>query len=122
MSDPALYTKLTDAIGAHGAWKFRLRAAIRKGADEALVAQAGDHHGCAFGRWLDSLPSNVRLEQAASETIVRHAAFHRAASRAAQLIKQGRTDAARDMLEAEFTDASQALTAAVSRWRMALNR
>ena len=122
MTDLALYDNLTDAIGAHGAWKFRLRAAIRKGADEALVAQAGDHHGCAFGRWLDSLPSDVRLEQEASETIVRHAAFHRAASRAAQLIKQGRPDAAGDMLEADFTQASQALTAAVSRWRMTASR
>jgi len=122
MTDPALYQSLTQAIGAHGAWKFRLRAAIRKGADEALVTQAGDHHGCAFGCWLDSLPDDVRLRQEASETIVRHAEFHRVASRAAQLIKQGRIDAAQDMLEVEFTAASQALTAAVSRWRMTASR
>jgi|SRR6056297_1850214 len=122
MSDPALYTKLTDAIGAHGAWKFRLRAAARKGADEEMVRQAGDHHGCAFGQWLDSLPGDVRLSQVANDTIVRHAEFHRVASRAAQLIKQGETEAALGMLETEFAGASQALTAAVSRWRMAVNR
>jgi hypothetical protein len=122
MSDPVLNAKLTQAIGAHGAWKSRLRLAAHTQADPATIAAAGDHHACEFGCWLDSLPVSVQAGEEAREAIARHAEFHRVAGRAAQLIAQGKKDAALGLLDTDFNDASRVLTSAVSRWKLAASR
>lgn len=122
MSDPVLNAKLTQAIGAHGAWKSRLRMAAHAEALPAATASAGDHHACEFGCWLDSLPASVQAGDEARETIARHADFHRVAGRAAQLIAQGNKHAALSLLDGEFNEASRVLTSAVSRWKLAASR
>jgi len=122
MSTPEIYQKLTDAIGAHGAWKHRLRVAVHMNDRQDLVKDAGDHHNCAFGRWLDGLSPEVRGSQEAQETIRRHAEFHSKASKVAQKIVLGQKDLALALLDAELSEASKVLTSAVSRWKFAVSR
>ncbi len=118
MTDSVLYTQLTNAIAAHGAWKFKLRMAVNKPGGNDLTQKAGDYHNCDFGRWLGSLSADARAEPEARDTIALHAAFHQSAQRAAQLINQGKTDAALAMLDGEVNDVSKKLNAAVAKWKM----
>jgi hypothetical protein len=118
MSDTALYTQLTNAIAAHGAWKFKLRMAVNKPGGNDLTQKAGDYHNCDFGRWLGTLSAETRAEPEARDTIALHAAFHQAAQRAAQCIAQGKTDTALSMLDGEVNEVSKKLNAAVARWKM----
>jgi len=64
----------------------------------------------------------VQVGEEARETIALHAEFHRVAGRAAQLIAQGKKDAALEILDSDFNDASRVLTSAVSRWKLAASR
>mgnify|MGYP000126737886 CR=1 FL=1 len=117
MTQTDLSTKLNEAIGAHGAWKLRLRMAAQKGVSSEVIANAGDCHVCDFGRWLDSLPSDVRAQPEARQTIDLHAAFHTCAGQVAQMAVDGRKDKALAMLDNEFADASNALKNAVVKWK-----
>ena len=119
MSDPHLNAQLSNAIGAHGAWKLRLRMAAMKGDSSEVMTRAGDCHACDFGRWLDGLPADLRAKPEARETIGLHEAFHKSAGRVAQLIAQGKKDAALSMLDDEFSEASSALKTAVAKWKLA---
>lgn len=118
MAPTDLYTKLNEAIGAHGAWKLRLRMAAQKGTSSEVIDNAGDCHACDFGRWLDSLPGDVRAQPEARRTIDLHAAFHKCAGHVAQMAVQGQKDKALAMLENEFNDASSALKNAVVSWKL----
>ncbi|MBM2319930.1 MULTISPECIES: CZB domain-containing protein [Marivita] len=121
MAPTDLYTQLNEAIGAHGAWKLRLRMAAQKGTSSEMIETAGDCHVCDFGRWLDSLPSHVRAQPEARQTIDLHAAFHTCAGRVAKIAAQGQKDTALAMLDHEFNDASNALKNAVVKWKLAAN-
>ena len=122
MNNANLYTQLSDAIGAHGSWKLRLRMAAMKGERSDVTAAAGDCHACDFGRWLDSLPADMRAQPEARETIDLHAAFHKSAGRVAQMIAQGKKDAALALLDDEFSEASSALKSAVAKWKLSASR
>ena len=122
MNTTELNAQLTNAIGAHGAWKLRLRMAAQKPGDDDMTETAGDHHNCEFGRWLDSLSVATKSMPEARDTIALHAAFHQIAARTAQLVKQGKKDAALAMLDAEFNEASNKLKNAVVKWKHAANQ
>jgi hypothetical protein len=118
MTNADLYSKLTDAIGAHGAWKLRLRMAAMKGEHSDVIEKAGDCHVCDFGRWLDGLPAAIRDLPQARETIELHASFHKCAGRIADMVAQGQQNAALEMLDTEFNSASNALKSAVANWKL----
>jgi hypothetical protein len=122
MDVEAYYQKLNDAIGAHGAWKQKLRVAILMDQQENLVEKAGDHQNCAFGAWLRSLPASERARPEAEETIRLHQAFHASATKVARQVVGGHKDVAMTLLEGEMSEASKVLTNAVSRWKFALMR
>lgn len=119
MSDAHLNAQLSNAIGAHGAWKMRLRVAAMNGDTSEVMERAGDCHACDFGRWLDGLSADLRTKPEARETIGLHEAFHKSAGRVAQMIAQGKKDAALSMLDGEFNEASSALKTAVAKWKLA---
>ncbi|WP_439121797.1 CZB domain-containing protein [Marivita sp.] len=122
MTSTELNTQLNNAIGAHGAWKLRLRMAAQTPGGNDMSATAGDHRNCEFGRWLESLPADTKSMPEAQDTIALHAAFHQTAGRTAQLVHQGKKDAAITMLDTELADASNALKSAVSKWKFAANQ
>jgi hypothetical protein len=118
MQNSEIYTQLSEAIGAHGAWKYRLRMAASKTEPVDITSTAGDHHGCAFGHWLDSLPPSIRNLPEARDTITLHAMFHATAGQTARLIAKGNRDAALAMLDTELDIVSKQLNAAVAKWKI----
>jgi hypothetical protein len=118
MQSSEIYTQLSEAIGAHGAWKFRLRMAANKTDPVDMTTTASDHHGCAFGRWLDGLPEHIRTLAEARDVIALHEIFHAAAGQTARYIAKGDKDAALKMLDTQLDDVSKKLNAAVAKWKI----
>jgi hypothetical protein len=118
MQNSEIYTQLSEAIGAHGAWKFRLRMAANKTDPVDISTTASDHHGCAFGRWLDGLPAQIRSLPEARDVIALHATFHATAGQTARFIAKGDKAAALAMLDNQLDDVSKKLNAAVAKWKI----
>lgn len=81
-------TEIDKAIGAHGMWKMRLRAAIQNQASEydPVIVAKDDH--CEFGRWLHAHPT---LKKHANFRNIQkvHAQFHIEASKVLELALAG---------------------------------
>ncbi|MDN4472953.1 methyl-accepting chemotaxis protein [Demequina zhanjiangensis] len=116
--DVAVERQITRAIGAHGAWKKRLRSAVDAGRHQEDVALVGRDDRCAFGRWLgesggqDSTGNHAVAKE-------QHAAFHRAAAEVLRMLDAGRRADAEASLEpgGSFAEASRVLTATMMGWR-----
>lgn len=113
--------QLNEAIGAHGAWKSRLREAIERGASEVGVTAARDAARCEFGRWLLQLPRSDRDPQCFDRVRELHEAFHHEAAAVLELALQGRRDEAVLRLApgSPFERLSVQLTHAVLDWARA---
>lgn len=122
MPTPEIYQKLTEAIGAHGAWKHKLRVAVHLNDGQDLTAEASNYHSCAFGRWLAGLPADVRQSPEAAATIRLHAEFHSTAGKVARKIADGDKAAALEILDGPLSAASKELTSAATRWKIAATR
>ncbi|WP_062204273.1 methyl-accepting chemotaxis protein [Demequina salsinemoris] len=110
--------QITRAIGAHGAWKKRVRKAVdagRHGEDLATVAR---DDACAFGRWLasDASQDATGYHEASRQ---QHAAFHREAAATLRLVGAGHRADAAAALEAggSLAEASRVLTQTMLEWR-----
>ncbi len=69
--------EIRKAIGAHGLWKGRLKAAIETGKSEFTVADVSVDSKCEFGKWLHSLRPNSPQSREHYENVKRlHFAFH----------------------------------------------
>jgi hypothetical protein len=118
MALPTIRTEITEAIGAHGAWKTRLKAAALAGATAIDPRQVADCHACRFGQWLDAHLSANPEDRAARRIFDLHQRFHRAAGEVAEAICAGHGDqAVRDVETGPFKGASDALVAAMMDWR-----
>ncbi len=111
---------LVAAIGAHAAWKGRLRSSVDEGRVPAgtSIEQSRRDDVCAFGRWLHGGEAEALDAGRAAAVLVQHREFHQRAADVLAAVAAGRSqDAAAQMSESgAYTAISRALTDALVDW------
>ncbi len=111
--------QITNAIGAHGAWKKRLADAITAGAHHENISVVAQNDQCGFGKWLrDTVPTS-RDAESHEHAAVLHGEFHGEAAKVLRQIDQGKIAEARVSTSqgGDFAEASRVLTASMIKWR-----
>lgn len=118
-SNVELETALRAAIGAHGAWKLRLKTAVSTGRSDTTPAIVGRDDQCEFGKWLHGQGIDAETRAGMPYQVVRrlHAEFHQCAGKVLALGMDGKRTEASALLESEFTARSEKLVVALSKWR-----
>ena len=119
MSNEQTVQEIKKAIGAHGAWKLKLRTAITTGRSEATPADVRCDDKCEFGKWMygSTLDDQIRAGKPYNVIKRLHAEFHQCASKVLTLATSGQKDAAEDLMQTEFKDKSEILVRALTKWR-----
>ena len=119
MTDPQLLTQINDAIGAHGAWKMRLRTAISTGQSEITARTAGCDDACKFGQWLYGSAITPAIKAGMPYQVVKrlHADFHRAAGGVMESALAGDKATATARMDDEFSARSEVLVRALTKWK-----
>lgn len=119
MTDPQLLTQINDAIGAHGAWKMRLRTAISTGQSDITARAAGCDDACKFGQWLYGSAISPATKTGMPYQVVKrlHADFHRAAGGVMERALAGDKATATALMENEFSARSEVLVKALTKWK-----
>lgn len=114
--------EINKAIGAHGAWKQRLRQAVDTGKSEFTVERVRPDNLCDFGKWLHGLPSGDKGSTNWKNVQELHARFHVEASRVLDLAVRGKKQEAESALalNSSFTEVSSKLTIAMIVWKTSL--
>jgi len=115
----ALRDEIMKAVGAHGEWKMRLKAAITNGKSEFQVSTVQKDNECPFGKWLYSSLSEVKSSAEYESVRQLHAKFHTEAANVLDLALKGNKAEAEKSLESggTFAQASTELTNALMAWR-----
>ena len=112
--------EIKDAVGAHGAWKRKLKSAITTGKIDVEIATIKADKQCSFGKWLygPTITEKQKNSEHYSKVQELHVVFHETAAKVAQLAISGEKAHAMNMLEAngEFTIASAELTTSMMAW------
>jgi len=118
MSDHNMRDAIREAIGAHGTWKLRLKTAVLTGRGELSAREARCDDRCAFGRWLHSDQIDDATRQGKPYRVIRrlHAEFHDAAGQVLAATEQGDSEAAAAILQGPFTERSDTLKVALTKW------
>lgn len=105
------------AIAAHNLWKARFKEAISKGKIDFSVDFVRSDRNCDFGKWLYSI--NLYDSEYWRRVVDLHSSFHQVATRVLELIIQGKTKEAEEMLSVsgEFSQASSNLMRAMLAWK-----
>ena len=111
------------AIGAHGAWKQKLRTAIETGECESTPEKVKQDNNCSFGKWL-----HERIDPSAKDcshyrdALKLHAEFHKEAGSILGIALKGQKDEANDLLKigSEFSKTSANLTKKLKEWKSTL--
>lgn len=114
---------ITEAIGAHGAWKMKLRVAVNSGVLPKPAAAIARDDDCPLGKWLSRVKSEPEMRNSAAfDAVCRcHAEFHAMAGKIARQIEQGDRAGAIALLDDHmFHQSSRALAYAMTRWRREL--
>lgn len=118
VADPRTRTEITEAIGAHGAWKTRLKAAALAGVATLDPVKVADGHSCRFGMWLDGYLTAHPNDRNARRIGDLHQQFHRTAGAVAGRINAGEGKAAlKEIEEGQFKTVTTDLVAAMMEWR-----
>lgn len=119
MSNPQMLEEIKKALGAHGAWKLKLRTAISAGNSDAEPGAVACDNLCEFGKWLYGPTLDDETRAGMPYHVVRrlHAEFHTCASKVLTLALDGKTEAAMELLEGEYTQRSDKLVRALTKWR-----
>lgn len=119
MSNALMLEEMKKAIGAHGAWKLRLRTAISLGKSDADPTQVKCDDRCEFGKWLYGRSLDAETKQGMPYHVVRrlHAEFHDCAGRVLELALRGQKSEALTLLDGEYGQRSEKLVVALTKWR-----
>jgi hypothetical protein len=119
LSNADLEAAVRAAIGAHGAWKLKLKTAVNTGRSEATPATVGRDDQCEFGKWLHGQGIDEETRAGMPYQVVRrlHAEFHQCAGRVLALGLDGKRVEAGNLLEGEYTARSEKLVTALAKWR-----
>ena len=114
MTDSDFAKGIIAAIGAHGAWKLRLKSAVASGRADITVEQARRDDCCDLGRMLHGQLSPA---QKANPTVGRvvdlHKQFHQAAGDALAQALGGQAAQANRIIDGLFDQRSEALKSAL---------
>lgn len=111
-------TEIAEAIGAHGAWKTRLKAAALAGAANLDPATVADGHRCRFGLWIDGHIKAHPNDRDARRISDLHQQFHRCAGGVALSIREGRSaEALQDIETGRLKQITETLVAEMMAWR-----
>jgi len=118
-NNQAIMKAIAAALGAHGAWKLRLRTAVTTGSSNVTPAQARCDKSCEFGKWLHGHEIDAATKHGMPFKVVSrlHMEFHQCASHVLEKAIVGEKDGARSLLEGEFTQRSSKLGQALTKWR-----
>lgn len=124
MQNDKMISEITSAIGAHGAWKLKLRTAISHGASDVTPEVVAKDDQCAFGKWLHgaSLSPDVRAGKPYEVVRRLHTEFHRCAGHVLNKAVSGQGRDAQALLEGEFAERSQILVTALTKWKGELQK
>lgn len=113
---------ISNAIGAHGSWKFKLSTAARTMDSSIDVAKTSADDQCEFGKWLKQVKPRMAGDSNFANIQRMHAEFHRNAGAVAALIRDGNQKGAQAALAADgaFARQSESLSMAMSAWKIAL--
>ena len=115
--------ELDMAIGAHGAWKQKLRTAIDAGECESTPEKVKKDNNCAFGKWLhERIDPSVKSSSYYKEAVVLHADFHKEAVSILGMALNGKKEEASNKLNigSDFSKASANLTKKLNEWKKTL--
>ncbi|KAF0182288.1 MAG: hypothetical protein FD124_2043 [Alphaproteobacteria bacterium] len=119
MSDAAIADAIKKAMGAHGAWKLKLRTAITVGRCDTSPSTARCDNLCEFGKWLYSSELSPETKRGMPFQVVRrlHAEFHDCAGQVLNLVQAGKAKEAQALLDGDFAARSDKLNRALTKWR-----
>ncbi|MBK8085729.1 MAG: CZB domain-containing protein [Devosia sp.] len=119
MTQSDLEDAIRRAIGAHGAWKLKLKTAVTTGRSDATPQTVRKDDQCEFGRWLHGQGIDAQTRAGMPYKVVRrlHAEFHDCAGRVLQYGLDGKRVEANQLLEGEFAQRSETLVLALTKWR-----
>ncbi len=120
----AALQEIDKAIGAHGMWKLRLKAAIDSGRLETPIATIRADRDCPFGKWLHgpTIAPATRASAHFARVAELHAQFHQTTANIAALATSGQREEATAEITGtgEFSRAHRELAAAMMEWKAAL--
>lgn len=121
---PSIPQQITNAVAAHGAWKFRLAAAVANGTHDHNVATVAKDDQCAFGSWLRDSVAEPGQEELHATSKTLHGAFHREAANVLRKVDARDLGGAWADMSAggSFFEASRALTETMIGWRRSIAR
>jgi hypothetical protein len=113
--------EISNAIGAHGVWKMRLRTSIDSGKADGDPVGVGKDNYCAFGKWLHGSTISATARASADYATVTklHADFHKCAAKVLGHVQHGQREQANSIMTTEYTKVSFDLTAALRKWKAA---
>lgn len=119
MSKQKIVSEINNALGAHGAWKLKLKTAVQLGHSTVSPTQIACDKSCAFGTWLHGTSIDTPTRSGMPYQVVRrlHAEFHECASRVASLANSGQKEAAALLLDGEYKQRSEKLSRALTKWK-----
>jgi len=111
--------QVRNAIGAHGAWKLKLKTAIATSRFASDPANVSRDDQCDFGRWLYSSSLDEATRTGKPYQVVRrlHAEFHSCAGKVLALAISGRAEEASTLFNSEYDEKSSTLVRALTKWR-----
>ena len=111
--------EIDKAIGAHGAWKQRLKMAIETGNSEFTTQQVRVDDRCVFGQWLYNLPASIKTNDHWKNIQRLHAEFHAEAAHVLTIALSGKKEEALILLEpgGKYTLLTGQLGIALTKWK-----
>lgn len=119
MNSKVMLTEINNAIGAHGAWKLKLRTAIDRKSSDASPDNVKCDDQCAFGKWLYGPLMSAEIKDGMPYMVVLrlHAEFHECAAGVLEDALGGKSVRAKATFDGEFKARSQTLVQALNKWK-----
>lgn len=123
MQNQQMIAEITNAMGAHGAWKLRLKTSIATGQFDQDVHSVSCDDRCQFGQWLHGSTIEAGTRAGVPYQVVRrlHAEFHQSAANVLAHALKGQKAEATAVLEGDYAQRSDKLGRALLKWRRELD-
>ncbi len=123
MQNQQMIAEITSAMGAHGAWKLKLKTSIATGQFEQDVHSVSCDDRCQFGQWLHGPSIEPGTKAGVPYQVVRrlHAEFHQSAAKVLSHALKGEKAQATAVLEGDYAERSDKLGRALLKWKRELD-
>jgi len=124
MSANQIIPEINKALQAHGAWKLRLRTVISCGKSDFHPRDVKCDNLCEFGKWLYGPTLDAQVRAGMPYKVIKrlHAEFHECASKVLSLALNGQIQEANELMEGEYSERSEKLARALSKWKRELTQ